>query len=42
MYQLNKTLVFFLVLTLIGSAFAFYIVVRAYDNANAFESYLTE
>lgn len=35
MYRINKTLVYFLILTLIGSAFAYSIVVRAYSNAFA-------
>lgn len=40
MYRLNKTLVYFLILTIISSAFAYSIIVKAYDNAYA--DYLTE
>ncbi len=33
MYRINKTLIYFLILTLVGSAFAFKIVVTAYSDA---------
>ena len=31
MYRLNKTLLYFFILTLVSSAFAFAIIVRAYE-----------
>ncbi len=40
MYRINKTLIYFLVLTIFASFFAVRIIVTAYDNAYA--SYLTE
>ena len=40
MHRINKTLVYFLVLTLISSAFAYSIIVKAYSNT--FDDYLTE
>ena len=33
MYRLRQTLVYFLILTIISSAFAYTIIVKAYDNA---------
>ena len=35
MYRLNKTLVYFLILTIVGSALTYKIVVEAYENAYA-------
>jgi hypothetical protein len=35
MYKLNKTLICFLIITLVGSFFTYQIVVKAYDNAYA-------
>ena len=40
MYRINKTLVYFLVLTIIGSVFAVRIIVTAYDSTYA--DYLIE
>jgi len=33
MYRINKTLIYFLILTLVGSIFTHKIVVKAYENA---------
>ena len=35
MRNLNKTLVYFLIFTIVASAFAFKIIVKGYDNAFA-------
>ncbi len=35
MYRINKTLVYFLVLTLVGAALAMNIVTKAYDSVYA-------
>ncbi len=40
MYRLNKTLIYFLILTIVGSFFAVRIVVTAYDNV--YDPYLTQ
>ena len=40
MYRLRKTLIYFLILTIISSSFAYKIIVRAYENAYA--GYLTK
>lgn len=42
MLKLNKALGYFLILTIISSFLAFRIIVTAYDNAFAFDTYLTE
>ena len=39
MHRINKTLVYFLIFTTISSALAFIIVMKAYDNAYAYEDY---
>jgi len=40
MYRLNKTLIYFLIFTIVSSALAFRIIVTAYNNA--FASYIVE
>ncbi len=40
MYRLNKSLIYFLILTIVGSAFSYAIIIKAYDNA--FADYLTQ
>lgn len=42
MYRLNKTLLYFLVLTIVASVLALKIIVRAYENAYEYNSYLIE
>jgi hypothetical protein len=37
MHRINKTLVYFLIFTIISSAFAMKIVTKAYENVYAFE-----
>lgn len=35
MYRINKTLIYFLIMTIVGSFFAIHIIVKAYDVAYA-------
>ncbi|MFA6520091.1 MAG: hypothetical protein WCT44_00610 [Candidatus Paceibacterota bacterium] len=42
MYRINKTLVYFLILTIVSSMFAYRIIAKAYDNAFAYNDYLIE
>ena len=42
MYRINKTLVYLLIFTLISSALAYSIIVKAYNNAYSSVDYLAE